>query len=378
MKRVLLPYATYGPYHLARIRVAVPAFGAQGLELMPVELFRSSGVYRWSPESSSSTIVRLNLSKAAKDDIPGWGVPRLLQSISGLRPDVVLINGWGLRHSLALHAWCRARGVARVLVSDSQAKDSARKPLRERLKSLIVRGCGSAFVAGTPQRRYLESLGFDSRRIFEGCDVVDNAHFGAKATQGPRARRLLTVARFDSSKNLLRACAVFTRFAKSRPSEAWEWAIAGYGALEPELTEAARRSDGHVRILGYVDYPTLPEVYAEAGAYWQPSVSEPWGLAVNEAMASGLPILASSQCGCHEDLVSDTNGWTFDPFSDEAMHQGLERAAGDYSRWWQMGLASVTRIKAWDLGRFADAAILATRLALQEEHAEARAVTERT
>lgn len=365
LQRVLLPYATFGPYHIARARVAVPTFAAEGMELVPVELFPSSSVYRWESSDASIDIVRLRLARANKDDLSVAAIPELLKKISSLRPDAVLINGWGLRHSMALHAWCRTHGVARVLVSDSQAKDSPRRPLAESLKSWIVRGCGSAFVAGKPQRRYLEHLGFDKNRIVEGCDVVDNAHFAAAAHERRWDRSLLTVARFEPAKNLLRACAAFLRFSSDRMPERWKWTIVGYGSLENAVREFAERSAGAIRVMGFADYATLPKVYAGASAYWQPSVSEPWGLAVNEAMASGLPVLVSSQCGCHEDLVNKSNGWIFDPFSDDATHDALVRAASDHCRWPQMGQASAERIRAWDLDRFARAAICAARSAIE-------------
>src|SRR4030095_9780816 len=45
-----------------------------------------------------------------------------------------------------------------------------------------------------------------------------------------------------------------------------------------------------------------------------PSLREPWGLVVNEAMASGLPVLVSERCGCSEDLVEPgRNGFVFNP-----------------------------------------------------------------
>lgn len=41
-----------------------------------------------------------------------------------------------------------------------------------------------------------------------------------------------------------------------------------------------------------------------------PSYDEPWGLVVNEAMAAGLPVIVSNECGCSLDLVRDgENGY---------------------------------------------------------------------
>ena len=53
----------------------------------------------------------------------------------------------------------------------------------------------------------------------------------------------------------------------------------------------------------------LASVYGGADAFVLPSLSEPWGLVVNEAMLCGLPVLVSTQCGCATDLAQPETGW---------------------------------------------------------------------
>ena len=109
-----------------------------------------------------------------------------------------------------------------------------------------------------------------------------------------------------------------------------------------------------MHLLGHVDYFTLPTVYAQADAYLQPSLSEPWGLAVNEAMACGLPVVVSDRCGCREDLVrANVNGFTFDPTNHESLVTALERLLASRSRWPEMGRASREIIAGWGLDLFA-------------------------
>ena len=51
-----------------------------------------------------------------------------------------------------------------------------------------------------------------------------------------------------------------------------------------------------------------------------PSITDQWGLVVNEAMASGLPVLVSNGSGSAQDLVAPgTNGYTFNPSSTEEL-----------------------------------------------------------
>jgi glycosyltransferase involved in cell wall biosynthesis len=88
----------------------------------------------------------------------------------------------------------------------------------------------------------------------------------------------------------------------------------------PERENLIKEAQGSsVQLLGWKDYEELPLWYHRASLFILPSYFEPWGLVVNEAMAAGLPILVSSATGCHPDLISEANGWIFDPKDEEKL-----------------------------------------------------------
>ncbi len=365
MKRALLPYRYFGPYHCARIEPTRSAFAAAGLELVPVSIFSSSRQYRWSKPLDRS-VVRLDLKGDARDRLSWAAVARFYKALSRLNPDVVFVNGWSARDALVCHAWCRFEGVARVLICDSQAEDRPRSPLKEWMKSRLASGCGAAFAAGKSSSRYLESLGVPAGAITLGCDVVDNGHFAkARRLRGEPGHRLLTVSRLIPEKNLIASARAFLKFCNARdPSPAWRWTIVGYGPQQQRLQAVADQSRGRIVLAGFRGYEELVSEYAGHDVYWQPSLSEPWGLVVNEAMASGMPVLVSRQCGCSEDLVTKDTGWKFDAESDEALIDGLEAAARDREKWAAMGAAAAALIDDWGLDRFARGALAAARMAL--------------
>jgi glycosyltransferase involved in cell wall biosynthesis len=79
---------------------------------------------------------------------------------------------------------------------------------------------------------------------------------------------------------------------------------------------------------GFQQIDTLPRWYAGAGAFVHPALEEPWGLVINEAMASGLPVLCSRTTGASELVEDGVNGFLFDP-RDAAQIAGLlARMAG--------------------------------------------------
>jgi glycosyltransferase involved in cell wall biosynthesis len=59
----------------------------------------------------------------------------------------------------------------------------------------------------------------------------------------------------------------------------------------------------HVRFAGFRNQSELPAFFRLATVFVLPSRHEPWGLIVNEAMASGCPVIVSSDVGCHPDLI---------------------------------------------------------------------------
>ena len=79
---------------------------------------------------------------------------------------------------------------------------------------------------------------------------------------------------------------------------------------------------------GFLQYQQLPRYYGLANAFIHPPKSEPWGLVVNEAAASSLPLLVSNTVGAGYELVRDGfNGFLFDPNSATDISEALLRLA---------------------------------------------------
>jgi glycosyltransferase involved in cell wall biosynthesis len=370
--RIVLIYQFFGPYHLARWKHWRHEATARGWTPLALQLFSKPDLYRWHPAEGQLTgFTNLGLKTAGGDRLRWGDMPRLLQALTRLKPDVVVVNGWGMRDAILIHFWCQLKNTCRIVVSDSQKIDFKRNAIKERFKRFILRGVEAAFAAGSPHREYLTALGIPRLDITVGCDVVDNTHFTkAQLDRKDSGYRILSVARLANQKNLLAAGRAFLRFLSDRPPhEPWTWSIAGYGPLQDELSAMVIASAGRIRLLGAVDYHLLPQVYADADLFWQPSLWEPWGLAVNEAMASGLPVLVSQACGCHKDLVNQRTGWTFDPSNLSDMIRALTVAADARHQWTAMGKAAAEHIRNWDLQRFSDGLNDAVQLVLEKRAA---------
>jgi glycosyltransferase involved in cell wall biosynthesis len=116
--------------------------------------------------------------------------------------------------------------------------------------------------------------------------------------------------------------------------------LVGSGPQETELRAQAKELRGVV-FSGFQQKDTLPAYFGLASCLVLPSISEPWGLVVNEAMAAGLPVLVSYRCGCVPELVQHgVNGYLCDPFDTEEMTQFLGVMSSETADAEKMGEAS--------------------------------------
>lgn len=354
-----------GPYHLARSRALA------GLcDLTVVELYARSHEYAWARgQDAGLRVVTLNRGSEGRPDHRA-----LERALSQVGPDALLVPGWSSSHALASLRWSSANGCPAILLSDSQEIDHPRGPLKEAVKRRIVSLFGGALVGGKAHLDYVRSLGMPGDRIETRYDVVDNRHFqagaGAEAARAGAHRRppglpgryLLASARFIPKKNLPRLIEAFGLYRQAAAGtrsgpEPWDLVLLGDGPLRAEL-EGIIRAKGlsaAVHLPGFRQYPDLPAFYGLADAFVHASTSEQWGLVVNEAMASGLPVLVSDRCGCAPDLVQDgENGFAFDPHRPEAMADlilRLGRLGGEELA--RMGRRSAQRIASYSPEDFA-------------------------
>ena len=315
-----------------------------------------------------------------------------------IRPDVVCVSGWGLSVSLVAMKWAAARSVPIVMLSESNEFDEARSPIKEFIKRRLVGLCSAGLAGGSPQADYLVKLGLPRERVFKGYDVVDNGFFAEKSEElGARSLELgkekgpffFACARFGKKKNLPGLIRAYSRYRKltepstldPRPStaaavatsafslqpSAFDLVIAGEGEERAEIERTIQEHglSEHVHLVGAKGYTELPSCYAHAGAFIHASTTEQWGLVVNEAMASGLPVLVSNRCGCAADLVKEEeNGWTFDPTDEEQLAALMVRIASDETKRKAMGAKSREIIAEWGPERFATGVKAAVEAAL--------------
>jgi glycosyltransferase involved in cell wall biosynthesis len=256
-----------------------------------------------------------------------------LNTISQLRQfdaQVVLSNEMGFRTLLA----CLYRNFARqsrllVIAEMAESTERGRGPFRGILRRLLQSRVDAFLVPGRSGTRFLESLGVPSSRIVQTGYTTDVQKFCTVPLIRPPAivPRLLYVGQLIERKGLLPFVSALAEWAVQNPDRTMEFVIVGDGPSRSRLENF--RSPSNLRLLfrGNMTFSDLPSVYAECGIFCFPTLADSWGVVVNEAMVSGLPVLGSIYSQAVEELVEDgKNGWSFQPEKPASVSSAINRA----------------------------------------------------
>jgi glycosyltransferase involved in cell wall biosynthesis len=319
-----------GPYHHARLNAAADRLSVTGIE------WSAKGYDAWGVAESPARYHKISLFPEATDRYPTRAKLRqaFCSALGEVNPDIVAVNGWNNFGSLIAANCCVRRGIPMVVMSESSRQDQPRTWWKEAIKRRIGDLYSAALVGGQRHVEYLVELGTQRERIFTGYDVVDNEYFRHKAeevrSQRSEVRQkcalpesyFLASARFIEKKNLSALIQAYAEYRRrsSAANVPWDLVVLGDGPLKAELCHLISdlRLNEHVHLPGFRPYHELSVYYALANAFVHASTSEQWGLVVNEAIASGLPVVISERCGCVPELVQG-NGFTFDPTNEHEL-----------------------------------------------------------
>ena len=368
-----------GPYHHARLNAAADRRSVTGFE------WSAKAGDAWGAADSPARYRKVSLFSEATDQYPAKAqLQRAFWSaLEQAGPDVVAVNGWNNFGSLVAADCCVRRGIPMVVMSESARQDEPRTWWKEMIKRRIVALYSAALVGGQRHIEYLVELGMPRDRIFTGYDVVDNDYFARRTLEirnskfeirkqyGLPENYFLASARFIEKKNLptlIRAYAAYRQKSEASGNPPWDVVLLGDGPLRETLKSqlSTLNLHRHVRLPGFKQYDELPVYYALAKAFVHASTTEQWGLVVNEAIASGLPVIVSNRCGCVPELVQG-NGFTFEPTDEHELGSRLLQMASlsdDERR--RLGDASYTIAANFAPKRFGEGMEQAAQLALNQ------------
>jgi len=245
-----------------------------------------------------------------------------------VKPDVVVSGQLGFASIMAaLYCALQRRSALVLWLTLSEVSELGRGWIRRSVRRLLLARARAVMVNGASGERYARSLGASKQKIFRVYQAVDNAAFSDVRERSPATgHRLLFVGSTGTRKGLLPFLGHLARWAAAHRSQSVELRIAGADE-SPTAFESDPPVNMVVRWLGAVPYDQMPSVYAEATILVFPTLTDEWGLVVNEAMAAGIPVLGSHYSQAVEELVEDgVTGWTFHPDRADECRTAIDRA----------------------------------------------------
>jgi glycosyltransferase involved in cell wall biosynthesis len=256
------------------------------------------------------------------------GFAGIQQVIDEYQPDAILTSGWMFQEYLKACKAFRRKGGVVVAFSDTQFNGRWKQRIGGWVAPWLVRpSIDAVLVAGERQRQYARRMGFDATRVWEPLLCCNWDRFaGARMPQTERGRDFLYVGRLVESKGISELRAAYQSY-RQQVDAPWNLRCLGAGPLAESMAK-----DEGIQVEGFVQPEDLPAQMARAGCYVLPSRHEPWGVALQEAAAVGLPLIASDAVGAAVHLIRDGwNGYICEPGNAqhlslrmEAMHRASE------------------------------------------------------
>ncbi len=252
--------------------------------------------------------------------------PNLNQEIENWGADVVWVWGWAFDSHLKAMRYFKGkipvwfRGDSTLL--DEPIGFSFKKLARRVFLTWVYKHVDKAFYVGTHNEKYFKKHGLTESQLVYAPHAIDNERFsdptGEKSIEALKWREklgfkkddivLLFAGKFEPRKNPF----FLVELMKVIQSESIKLLVVGNGPLENNLKESFSK-DQRVSFLDFQNQNIMPILYRIADYYVLPSISETWGLGINEALASGSKVIASKSCGGACDLINENNGIIFCP-----------------------------------------------------------------
>lgn len=240
-------------------------------------------------------------------------------------PDVIITSGYNCPAYWQAFLYCKLFKKKYVLWNGTTLLSAgSTKGVRGLLKKIIIKKADKYIAYGGKAKEYLEYFGAEPKNIYVSTNTVDVDYFRKKTFQYREDKNfyeernkfpkilLLYIGQLVKRKGVEQVLKALKVLKDSQIG----FIIVGSGPEERNLKKFCTKNKlENIFFEGFHQQEELPKYYNLADVFILPSFEEVWGLVVNEALASGLYILASKYAGVTYDLINDENGKIFDPYN---------------------------------------------------------------
>ena len=254
-------------------------------------------------------------------------VSDILDLYRQIKPDLVYVSGWMDKVYLKAAKTIRKSGTPVICGSDNHWRGDLRQHVASIFARSFLHSRFSHFmIPGLPQYPFALRLGFKPQQIITGLYSAEidpfleaHARFRTKKEQN-YPHNFLYVGRFVDIKGIAELSQAFTELNEEMRAN-WTLTLTGTGPLKEKMN-----TNKNIIIKDFVQPEQLPDLAKDAGCFILPSRQEPWGVALHEFAAAGLPLIASHRCGSATAFLRNGyNGFQHLAGSKESIKQALKK-----------------------------------------------------
>lgn len=228
---------------------------------------------------------------------------KIKKTLSKIKFKKVIVSGWDLQEFWWVVFFNSKSN--NILALESTSSESRTDGIKGLIKRLFLSRINLVLASGGLHANLLKELNFKGQiRITKGVGIINKPEIKNNNEIKVYSKKFLYLGRLSPEKNLKNLITVFNEL----PS--FSLTIVGEGPLFAELSKISNKN---ITFNGHIENSNLSLVFNDNDFLILPSLSEPWGLVIEEALYFGLPVIISDKCGGMELIQNGVNGYIVSP-----------------------------------------------------------------
>ena len=287
----------------------------------------------------------------------------ILSILKQVNPDVIITTGFNPTH---IYGWLYSVLYKKkhIPMTDGWIISEKNLSIIHKIIRKIVFKTSHAFIgASINSIKLYTSYGVPMEKIFQSHLCIDNKRFENNKTFEQRKYDIMFSGQFIDIKSPLFFVDIAIKLSKKINN--LHVLILGDGPLKDELISKLNENNIQYHYAGFVSQEELPEYYSNSKLLLFPTKIDAWGIIVNEAMASGTPVLTTPYAGVINDLLIDgKNGYILD-FNVDKWVNKIENILNNQTLWETLSMNAKNRVQEFNFINAANGIINAIEYAYE-------------
>ena len=228
---------------------------------------------------------------------------RLIKKLIIQYPKEVIIGGWDTVEFWMVFLLLNRNKISLVL--ESSILESKTNGIKGFLKRMFLRKVSKVYASGDNHIKLLRDLNYNRDIIkTKGVGIIN--YISKSQPLESYQKKYIYIGRLSEVKNLPFLIKIFNKLSDCSLT------IIGEG---PDKMKLESLSEPNINFVGSIENKELSQYFMQNNFLILPSLSEPWGLVVEESFYNGMPVIVSNNCGSVDLVNNEFNGYIFDPDS---------------------------------------------------------------